>query len=120
MKKTLIVAVALMCSLAGFPQPAEAAAGWTNFGTIGYINQQPSTTPGNEMVFIQVSVTSNPSDPTACFVRDGFYMAISTDLQKRLFAMLLIAKSNGQSVQVYVTANCHLWGNAEMQGVVIQ
>lgn len=100
--------------------PTSAAAGWTNYGIIGEINQQGSTTPGNEMVFVQVSVTSNPSDPNVCTARDGFYFPVTTDLQKRLFSMLLTAKVMGQQVRVYVTANCHLWGYAEMQGLIIQ
>lgn len=119
MKKTFLV-VALAIFVGGLSQPASAAAGWTDFGTIGEMNQQGSTTPGNEMVFVNVGVTSNPSDPGACSVRNGFYFAITTDLQKRLFAMLLTAKASGQNVRVYVTTNCHLWGYAEMQGMIIQ
>lgn len=33
--------------------------------------------------------------------------------------MLLSAKASGQTVKVYVTTNCHVWGYAEMQGLVI-
>jgi len=120
MKITLVSAIAIIGAFAGVSQSANAASGWTNFGTIGAINQQPITTPGSEMVFINVSVSTNPSDSSACSVRDGFYFAVTTDRDKRLFSMLLMAKATGQKVQVYVTANCHLWGYAEMQGMVIQ
>jgi len=99
---------------------ANAAAGWTDFGAISEFNQNPSTTPGNEMMFVRVSVTVNPSDPGGCFVRDGFYFAVTTDLQKRLFAILLTAKTTGQNVKLYVTNTCHLWGFAEIQGIVLQ
>lgn len=110
----------VLCASIGFAHSTQAAAGWTNYGTIGEINQQGSTTPGNEMVFVQVAVTSNPSDPNTCTVRDGFYIPVTTDLQKRLFSMLLMAKASGQPVRVYVTTNCHTWGYAEMQGLIIQ
>ncbi len=120
MKKLFLTTVATIGAMVGFSQPATAAAGWTDFGAIGEINQQGSTTPGNEMVFVTIAVTTNPSDPSACTLRNSFYFAVSTDLQKRLFAMLLSAKATGQNVRVYVTANCHLWGSAEMQGMVIQ
>jgi len=99
---------------------ARAGSGWTDFGSIIEFNQQPSTTPGSEALFIRVSVTSNPSDAGSCHTRDGFYMPITTDLQKRLFAMLMVAKASDKRVRVYVTANCHLWGYAEMQGLIIE
>lgn len=57
---------AILVVLALTSGPSLAAAGWTNSGTIGEINQQGSTTPGSEMVFVKVSVTTNPSDPVAC------------------------------------------------------
>lgn len=120
MRKKSAVTASLAILLVAMAQPLSAAAGWTNYGTIGEINQQGSTTPGNEMVFVQVSVTSNPSDANTCTIRDGFYFPVTTDLQKRLFSMLLTAKAMGQQVRVYVTANCHLWGYAEMQGLIIQ
>lgn len=105
---------------ATFASSANAAAGWTDFGNITEFNQNPSTTPGNEMLFIRATVTSNPSDPVACYQRDGFYMTVTTDLQKRLFAMLMVAKTSDRRVRVYVTTNCHLWGYAEMQGLVME
>lgn len=113
-------AIAAIGAWVGFSQPANAAAGWTNFGPIVEINQNPSVPPGDAMVFVKVSVTSNPSDPSTCTVRDGFYLSVTADLQKRLFAMLLMAKASGQNVQIYVTATCHQWGYAEMQGMTLQ
>ena len=55
---------------------ANASSGWTNFGPITELNQQPTAGLGSELVFINVAVTSNPSDPGACTVRDGFYFAV--------------------------------------------
>ena len=120
MRKMFLAAIAAFGVSVGSSQSANAAAGWTNFGAIGEINQNPSITPGIEMVFIKVAVTSNPSDPGTCTVRDGFYFAVTTDLQRRLFAMLLMAKATGQNVQLWVTSSCHVWGYAEVQGMTIQ
>jgi hypothetical protein len=116
-KSAMLTCVFLISLASG---TANAAAGWTDFGSIIEFNQQPSTVPGNEALFIRVSVTTNPCDSGACHTRDGFYMPITTDLQKRLFAMLMLAKASDKRVRVYVTANCHLWGYAEMQGLVIE
>jgi hypothetical protein len=45
---------------------------------------------------------------------------VTTDFQKRLFAMLMMAKAMDKRVRIYVTANCHQWGYAELQGIVIE
>jgi hypothetical protein len=99
---------------------AHAAAGWTDFGSIIEFNQNPPGGNGMELLFIRATVTSNPSDPGACYTRDGFYLPITTDLQKRLFAMLMLAKATGQRIRVYVTTSCHAWGYAEMQGLILE
>lgn len=116
------VAATLVAGLVGVAQPANAAAGWTDLGYITELNQNPPTTPGNELLFMRVAVTpaANPSDPAQCFTRDGFYLPVTTDLQKRLFAMLMAAKLAERRVRIYVTANCHMWGYAEMQGLVLE
>jgi len=106
--------------LGGFISQANAAAGWTDFGTIIELNQNPANGPGNELLFMRISVTTNPSDPGACQNRDGFYLPVTTDLQKRLFAMLMFAKASDKRIRVYVTGSCHLWGYAEMQGLVME
>ena len=118
----ILVSVLLACGSAAMTPPASAAAGWTDFGTIVELNQNPATTPGNELLFMRISLTpaANPSDTTACHQRDGFYLPVTTDLQKRLFAMLMMAKATDKRVRVYVTATCHLWGYAEMQGLVME
>jgi hypothetical protein len=120
MRSSHLLATSAALTCIAFGQTAHAASGWTDFGSIIEFNQQPSATPGNEMLFIRATVTSNPSDTGACFQRDGFYMPITTDLQKRLFAMLMLAKASDKRIRVYVTANCHLWGYAEMQGLIIE
>lgn len=116
--KSAALACAFLLSLAS--GTAHAAAGWTNFGDIIEFNQQPSTTPGNEALFIRVSVTTNPSDAGACHTRDGFYLPVTTDHQKRVYALLMMAKATDKRIRVYVTATCHLWGYAEMQGLIIE
>lgn len=50
-----------MCFGRALSLPASAAAGWTNFGSIGEINQQPSSGVVSELVLIRVAVTTNPS-----------------------------------------------------------
>jgi hypothetical protein len=111
--------MACVCVPAG---SAFAAAGWTDFGTITEFNQNPSTTPGNEALFLTVTVPvgSNPSDASACHTRQGFYLPVTTEFQKRLFAIVMAAKLTDRRVRIYVTANCHLWGYAEIQGVVVE
>jgi hypothetical protein len=96
---------------------AVGAAGWTDYGTISEFNQQGNTTPGNEMLFVRTAVSSNPS---GCSDTQSFYMPVVTDLQKRMFAMLLTAKSTGSRIRLYVTGNCHLWGSSEVNGMLIE
>jgi hypothetical protein len=107
---------ALLCAgaVAG---PASASSGWSDFGLIGEFNQQASVTPGSEMLFLQVSPTTNPS---GCLTASSYYLPVVTDLQKRLFVMLLTAKTSGKRVRLYVTGTCHIWGYAEIQGAVIE
>jgi hypothetical protein len=112
--------VATFLWMLGQSSVAEAAAGWTDFGALSEFNHQPATSPGNEALFIKADVSSNPSDASACYTRQGFFLPIATEAQKRLFAMLLTAKTAGQRVRLYVTGNCHTWGYAELQGVVIE
>jgi hypothetical protein len=109
-----LIAAIVLVTAAG---PTWASTGWSDYGLIGEFNQQASVTPGNEMLFFQVAPTTNPS---GCATANSYYMAVVTDLQKRLFAMLLTAKTSGKRVRVYVTGNCHTWGYAEIQGVIIE
>jgi hypothetical protein len=110
-----IMAASMICAAA--TAPASAAPGWSDYGTIGEFNQQGSVTPGNEMLFLQIAPTSNPS---GCSTANSYYLPVATDLQKRLFTILLTAKASSKRVRVWVTGNCHLWGYAEIQGVVIE
>ena len=119
---TGVVAAAFVAGFLGVAQPAHAAAGWTDFGYITELNQNPPVGVGNELLFMRVSVTpaANPSDSGQCFARDGFYLPVTTDFQKRLFSMLMAAKLAERRVRIYVTSTCHLWGYAEMQGLVLE
>jgi hypothetical protein len=109
------IVAALLCAAA--MAPASASSGWSDYGLIGEFNQQASVTPGSEMLFLQVSPTTNPS---GCSTANSYYLPVVTDLQKRLFAMLLTAKTSGKRVRLYVTGTCHIWGYAEIQGAVIE
>ena len=115
--KRIAMPIVLAILATSFMHPATAAAGWTDFGSIGEFNQQGSTTPGNEMLFLRISSTSNPS---GCSDANSFYLPVTTDLQKRLFVLLLTAKTSGQRVRVYVTGVCHIWGSAEIQAMLIE
>jgi len=107
--------VALSLSLAS--GAASAAAGWTDSTPILEVNQQGTTGVGANLVFIETSVTVNPS---GCSYTKGFYFAVNDDRQKRLFAMLLSAQMSGRNVKIYTTGTCHNpWGYAELDGVVV-
>jgi hypothetical protein len=99
--------------------PAMAAPGWTDFGLILEFNQSPPTAPGNEAFFFRTTapVASNPSD---CSTRDGYYLQLNGDLQKRLFAILSMAKLSDRRVRIHTNGLCHVWGYAEVQGMVME
>ena len=121
MKRTifgLLASVALTLS-----STANAAAGWTGFGTISSLEQDGANSGSttNE-VFVVVSVTSNPS---GCSVSTGFYLDLvgatqaDSDRKKRLFEMLLIAQSTARQIRFYVTGACHSVGYAELDGIAM-
>jgi hypothetical protein len=109
----LVVLIVLFMSAGS----AWASSGWSDYGLIGEFNQQGGVTPGNEMLFFQVAPTSNPS---GCATPNSYYLPVVTDLQKRLFVMLLTAKTSGKRVRLYVTGTCHVWGYSEIQGAIIE
>lgn len=111
---------ALSMSLLAVANTAAAAAGWTDFGSITSLNQQPATGAGANLVFVDASVTTNPSDAGACTIRNGFYFSVSDDRRKRLFASLLAAQMSSRSVKIYTTGACGPWGYAELDGLIIQ
>lgn len=110
----------LLMSLLLVANAASAAAGWTDSGTITSLNQQPATGAGANLVFVDVNVAINPSDPAACTARNGFYFGVSDDRRKRLFASLLAAQMSSRTVKVYTTGVCGAWGYAELDGLIVQ
>ncbi len=97
---------------------ATAAAGWTDFGAISTLEQNPANSPPvSDQVFVVVQVTTNPS---SCTSQIGFYFSVTDDRTKRLFAMLMSAQLAGKNVRIFATGNCHSVGYAELDGVVIQ
>lgn len=114
-----LVAVAVLVSLVWGVPHGQATIDWTGSATILEFNYQPSTGLGASQLFLTVPAgTFNPST-AACTVRTGFYLSVTTDHQKRLFAMLLSARLAGRSVRMWVTDVCHVWGHAEIDGVII-
>jgi len=96
------------------PEPATAAVGWTSAGVVMEINQQPTSTGGQ--VFVAIGVATNPS---GCPSSTGFYFAVNDERQKRMFAMLLAAQTSSRLVKIYTTGTCHVWGHADVEGVII-
>lgn len=97
---------------------AHAAVGWTNWGEVLELVQGYPAPPSNEVVMFVATVTSNPAQcnnpPT------GFYFPVTTEYQKRMFAMLLAAKMAGKRVQIYTDGTCHQWGQALALGIVVE
>jgi len=106
-----------------FSNAAIAAAGWTDFGTISSVEQDPANygSVTNE-VFVVVNVSSNPS---GCSNGIGFFMSLDgptqadVDRKKRLFSMLLLARSTSSPVRLFLTGVCHTVGYAELDGLVL-
>lgn len=94
-----------------------AAPGWTNASQILELNQQPATGAGSTMVFVDTTVTINPS---GCSQTKGFYFVVNDERKKRIFAMLLTAQMASRSIKIYTTGNCHAsWGFTELDGLVV-
>jgi len=94
------------------------AGGWTDVIQIKEINQQPSSGVGADLVFVETTLTSNPS---GCSYGSGFYFAVSDEKRKRIFAMLMSAHMTARSVRIFFTGQCHSpWGFAEMDGVIVR
>lgn len=107
-------------SLLAIVKISNAASGWTDFGLISNLNQQPSVGPGANLVFVDVNVKVNPSDAATCTVRNGFYFSVTDERRKRLFATLLAAQMASRPVRVFTTGVCGPWGYAELDGLILQ
>ena len=99
------------------PVMCNAAAGWTDFGQVSNLNQQPATGAGAGLIFVNVSTTVNPS---GCTLMTAYYFSVTDDRTTRLFTMLMMAQASGRSVQIYVTGTCHTWGYALLDAVIVQ
>jgi hypothetical protein len=116
MSRMLVVVSCIL--LISDPGPAFAGSGWTNFGPITELNQQPAFgTPGAGLVFVEVGVTNNPS---GCRSQNQFFFSVIDDRRKRLFDMLLAAKMFARNVRIYTTGNCYVEGETEMDGVIVR
>lgn len=96
-----------------------AASGWTDYGKIVRINQQPmsASNASGGKIFVTAEVTTNPG---TCAFKTGFYFSIVDDRTKRMFAMLFTAHVSGKDVKLYVTGDCHPWGQNKFDGIYIQ
>jgi hypothetical protein len=109
----------LALAVLGVSASASAATGWTNWGEVAEIVQGYPGPTSNEMVFFVASVASNPSSCGGT----GFYFPVTTDQQKRMFALLTAAKMAGRRVQLYTGDTCVTtpgWGQALVTGIVVE
>lgn len=105
-------------ALVGATPVAQAAAGWSDFGVITEINEQPAAYgAGAGQVFIEISINANPS---GCDSPNGFYFSVSNDRTKRFYATLLSAHLSGRPVSIWTTGTCHAWGSAELDGLRVR
>ncbi|TQV65576.1 hypothetical protein FKG94_28540 [Exilibacterium tricleocarpae] len=90
------------------------AAGWTGYGQIAELNQQP---PG----VVDIVITGNfPNNPTSCTVIDKFLFDISSARDERTFSMLLSAFMAGKEVKLFVTDGCPVWDTPKITGIYIK
>lgn len=117
MRRPIIRAI-ISIGLASLCNSAFGAAGWTDFGPIATLEQNPASGGSiSNQIMVVVSVTTNPS---SCASPSGFYFTATDDRQKRLFAMLMAAQLAGRNVRIYTTGVCHTVGYSELDGVVVQ
>lgn len=107
-KTTAVCFVSLL-----FPFSA-LASGWTGYGKISELNQQPS---GQADVVI---IGSFPGNPTSCAVTDRFLLDVTSAREERMFAMLLAAFTAGREVRLFVTDGCPVWDTPRVTGVYLR
>lgn len=107
----------LVCALSG---QAYAGSGWTNFGKVDEINHQQLGGAGSDLIFITAELGNNQTDPLECTVRNGFYFQVTDDRTERIFTILLSALISGREVRLFLSGECHTWGRAKLDGVIIK
>jgi len=95
------------------------ASGWTGSGKITELNHQQLGGAGSNQIFLKVSVDQNPSSPENCIVRDGFFFEVTDDRTERLFTILLSSLMANREIKLFVTGECHAWGYARLDGVIL-
>lgn len=96
-----------------FPLSA-VAAGWTGYGKIAELNQQPS---GQVDVVI---IGDFPGNPTNCAVTDRFLFDVSSARDERMFSMLLAAFMADREVRLFVTDGCPVWDMPKVTGIYVK
>ena len=109
MKKIIIMLTVL------FSNAVMAGAGWTGYGKITELNQQPGTQTAD--VYIKATLPSNLS---GCSDTTGYILSVQNARDERTFTMLLSAFMAGKEVRLYFTGECHKWNVAMVAGVYIR
>lgn len=95
---------------------SKVFAGWTDYGPITEINQQPGGS-GHD-VYIKADLPNNYS---GCSDSSGYMLYVNDSADERIFSMLLAAFAAGKEVRLYFTANnCHPWNIAIVSGIYVK
>jgi len=90
------------------------SAGWTGYGKITEINQQPS---GVADVLI---VADLPNNGTNCAVKNKFLLDVTDSRDERTFTILLSAFMAGKEVRLFVADGCPVWDMPKITGVYVR
>ncbi|MEM9383891.1 MAG: hypothetical protein AAGA68_02450 [Pseudomonadota bacterium] len=101
--------------LAFLASAASHSAGWTGWGLITEISQQPATGTADVLI-----VATLPNNPTSCTDKDRFLFDVTTGRDERTFSMLLAALAAGQEVRLFVTDGCPQWDMPKITGAYIR
>ena len=107
-KKTVFCFVSLVLPF------SAVASGWTGYGKITELNQQPSGQ-------VDVVITGDfPGNPTSCAVTDRFLFDVSSARDERMFSMLLAAFTADREVRLFVTDGCPVWDMPRVTGIYVK
>lgn len=107
--KYILAVLLFISSLSAF------ASGWTGYGTITELNQQPGTTSTD--FYIKATLPNNSS---GCTDTSAYMLHVETERDERVFSMLLTALMAGRQIKLYYTGECHAWNIAMVKGVYIK
>ncbi|WP_125779505.1 hypothetical protein [Pseudoalteromonas rubra] len=102
-------AVLLSCSSASF------AAGWTGYGTVKELGQQPKNAPADIVVVADIA-----SNGTKCAVKDKFLFDIQDSRDERVYSTLLTALVAQKEVRFFLEDDCSVWDMPKITGIYIR